>query len=98
ALYIAREEFAAGEQAADAAHMRVAVAADAIAHAVEDQRALPERLERLEAFLQSKLRALFIRPERRRHDAVRAEHNNQPLLALLLVGEAQAGEVQNERQ
>ncbi len=42
--------------------------------------------------------AFLIRPEGRRHDAVGAEHDHQPLLAALLIGEAQAGQVEHERQ
>ena len=42
--------------------------------------------------------ALLVGPERRGDDAVGAEHDDQPLLAPLLVGEAQARQVQDERQ
>ena len=40
----------------------------------------------------------LVGPERRRHDAVGAEHDDQPLLPLLLIGEAQARQVEHERQ
>ena len=50
ALDVAGEEFDAGEQAADAAHVAVAVAANAIADAVQRQDLVLERLQRLRGF------------------------------------------------
>ena len=81
ALDVARKELDAGEQAADAAHVVVAVAADAVADAVEDQRAVLERGERLEDRLERELVALLVGPEVAGHDPVGAEHHDQPLLS-----------------
>ena len=53
ALDVAREELDAGQQAADAAHVVVAVAADLVADAVQGQRPVLERLQRLEALLEA---------------------------------------------
>ena len=78
--------------------MVVAVAADLVADAVEDQRAVLERLQRLQALLERERRPLLVGPERRGNDAVGAEHDDQPLLPPLLIGEAQAGQVQDERE
>ena len=50
ALDVAGEQLDAGEQAADAAHVVVAVAADLVADAVQDQRLVLERLQRLAGF------------------------------------------------
>ena len=44
------------------------------------------------------VRPFLVGPERRGDDAVGAEHHDQPLLPLLLIGEAQARQVQQERQ
>ena len=98
ALDVAGEQLDAGEQAADAAHVAVAVAADPVADAVQEQRPVPERLQRRDALLERELGAVLVRPEGRRNDAVGAEHNDEPLLALRLVGERQAGQVEQERQ
>src|SRR5262249_33244341 len=98
ALDVAGKQFDSCQQAADAAHVIVAVAADLIANAVEDERALLERLQRLQALLEGGQLAFLVGPERGGHDAVGAEQDDQPLLAPLLIGEAEAGQVQNERQ
>ena len=88
-----------GEQAADAAHVVVAVAADLVADAVEDQRPVLERLERLEALLERERRRL---PRR-----ARTPTGSTPLglnmttsrcFRRCLVGEAEAGQVEDERQ
>ena len=75
ALDVAREKLDARQQAAHAAHVVVAVAAHLVADAVEDQRAIMERLERLQDLLELERRAFLVGPERRRHDAVGAEHD-----------------------
>src|SRR5262249_5365998 len=98
ALDVAGEQLDAGQEAAHAAHVRVAVAAHLVADAVQDEGALAERLQRREALLERELLALLVGPERRRHDAVGAEHHDEPLLPALLVGEAQARQVEDERQ
>ena len=97
-LDVAGEELDARQQAAHAAHVVVAVAAKLVADAVQNQRAVAKRLQRLQALFELERRPFLIGPERRRHDAVGAEHHDQPLLALLLIGESQAGQVQHERQ
>ena len=43
-------------------------------------------------------RAFLVGPECRRHDAVGAEHHDQPLLAPLLIRKPQARQIQDERQ
>ena len=58
ALDVAGEQLDAGEQAADAAHVAVAVAADLVADAVQGQRLVLERLQRLEALLERERRRL----------------------------------------
>ena len=58
ALDVAGEQLDAGQQAADAAHVVVAVAADLVADAVQDQRAVSERLQRLQALLERERLAL----------------------------------------
>ena len=98
ALDVAGEQLDAGQQAADAAHVVVAVAADLVADAVQDQRLVLERLERRQALLERELRPFLVGPEGRRDDAVGAEHDDQPLLAPRLVGEAEARQVQDERE
>ena len=76
----------------------VAVAADLVAHAVENQRSLAQLGHRLKAFLQLEVAAFLSRPKGRRHHALRAEPHVQSLLPLLLVGEAEARQIQDERQ
>ena len=98
ALDVAGKQLDAGEQAADAAHVAIAVAADLVAHAVQHQRAILKRLERLEALLERELLPFFVRPECARHDAVGAEHDHHPLLPPRLIGERQARQIQDERQ
>src|SRR6185295_4966617 len=82
ALDVAGKQFDAGEQAADAAHVAVAVAANSVAHAFENQRLILERRERLEAFLERELGPLLIGPERAGNHAIGAEYDDEPLLAL----------------
>ena len=98
ALDVARKELDAGEQATDSAHVIVAVAAYFIAHAVLRQHTILERCQRLEARLERLERSLLVGPEVSRDDAIGAEQNDQPLLAPLLVGEPEAGQVEHERQ
>src|SRR5262245_58773378 len=87
-------------RASPAAHVGVAVAADAVADAVQRQQAVLERLEGAETFLECHVGEVAggVRPEGRRHDAVGAEHDDEPLLAPLLVGEGEAGQVADEWQ
>ena len=60
----------------------VAVAADLVGHAVEQQRPVAERLERREDRLERRRSAPLVRPEVGRHRAVGAEHHDdQPLPA-----------------
>ena len=99
ALDVAREQLDAGEQAAHAAHVAVAVALDLVADALEHQGLGLEGLERLQALLESRSRgALGIGPEGVRHHAVRAEHDHQALLAPRGVAEPEAGQVEQEGQ
>ena len=88
-----------GQQAADAAHVVVAVAADLVADAVQDQRPVLERLERLEALLERERLAL---PRRARRSwastPLGLNMTTSRCLRRCLVGEAQAGQVQDERQ
>ena len=64
ALDVAGEQLDAGQQTADAAHVVVAVAANLVANAVQDQRAILERLQRLEAFLEGGQLPFLVGPER----------------------------------
>src|SRR5262249_15213258 len=98
ALDIAREELRAGEQTPHAPHVCVAVAANAVADAVENEGSTLERLQRLQRLLEREVLALFIRPKRVRNNTVWAEDHYQPLLPLRAVGRRQAGQVGNERQ
>ena len=97
-LDVAGKELDPRQQAAHAAHVVVAVAAELVADPVEDQRAILERLQRLQALLELERRPFLVGPERRGNDAVGAEHDDQPLLAPLLIRETQAGQVQDERE
>ena len=58
ALDVAGEKLDAGQQAAHAAHVVVAVAANLVADAVENQGAISKRLQRLQAFLELERSAL----------------------------------------
>ena len=98
ALNVAGEQLGAGEQAADAAHVVVAVAADLVAHAVQHERAVLKAFERLEACFEREVLAFLIGPEGFGHDAVRAEHDHQPLPPRHEVRQTQAREVQRKRQ
>lgn len=98
ALDVARIKLDACQQAADAAHVAVAVAADLVAHAVQNERAVFERLQRLQALFKGELFALFIGPEGFGHDAVGAEHHHQPLLAGFGFAAGQTGQVEHKRQ
>ena len=98
ALDVAGKQLGAGQQAADAAHVVVAVAAHFVAHAVQDERLIAERIERRQAFWEAEIVAIIVGPKRVRHHAVGAENNHQPPLALLLIREAQAGQIQHKRQ
>src|SRR6185369_14907263 len=73
ALDVAGEELDAGQQAADAAHVAVAVGADLVADAVEGEQLLLEGLEGLEAFLEVAELAFRVGPEVLGDDAVGAE-------------------------
>jgi hypothetical protein len=96
ALDVARVQLDAGEKAAHAAHVGVAVAANPVADAVQEERAVLERLQRLDALLERELVARLVRPEGVGEDAVGREHDDEALLARRLICEPQAGEVQDE--
>ena len=91
ALDVAGEQLDAGQQAADAAHVVVAVAADLVADAVQDRACGPGtaraacRLSLSVKFAPSSSGQKVVG-----HDAVGAEHHDQPLLAAAGVGEAEA--------
>ena len=87
---VAFEQLVAGEQAAHAAHVAVAIAAHFVGDAVEDEHAVLEGFERLEDRFQLGERSGAVRPEILRQRAVRGEEDDQPL-ALLRCG--RAGEV-----
>src|SRR5262249_28377888 len=74
----------------------IAVADDLVADPVQDQGAAAERFEGRQAFLERGEHPLVVGKESRWDDAVGAEHDREPLLAPLLVGEAQAGKVHDE--
>ena len=67
--------------------------------AVEDERLVLERFERLEAFFEDEFAAEFFGPEVFGDHAVGAEHDDQALAARAgrFGGKAEAGEVQHER-
>ena len=94
-LDVTGEKFNAGEQAANAAHVVVAIAFDPVANAFEDQCLLLKWFERREAFLEFGQFAFLLRPEVLGNDAIGAEDNDHALLALSLVGEAETGQVEN---
>ena len=97
-LDVPRKELDTRQQTAHAPHVVIAVAADLIANAVQEQGPVLERHERLEALLELEILALLVGPERRRDDAVGTEHHHEPLLPLRLIGEPQARQVEQERQ
>jgi hypothetical protein len=74
----------------------IAIATDLVGEAVEDERLFAEGLERLQDFLEGGELALLIRPEGRRDGAVGGEDEDDALLALGLVGESEAGQVEQE--
>ena len=88
ALDIAGEELDAGQQAAHAAHVSVAVAADLVREALEEQQPVLERLERRDDLLERERIAYLVGPELIGQRAVGAEHDDQPLLARRCVGES----------
>src|SRR5262249_30806826 len=75
----------------------VAVAADLVADAVQEQGLVLERLQRFGAFAQRELLAGFLGPEVVGEDAIGAEHDDETLLGLRLLAGANAGEVQHKR-
>ncbi len=98
ALDVAGIQLRACEQAADAAHVVVAVAAHLVAHAVQNEGLIAEWIKRRQAFREAEIVSIIGGPKRVRHHAVGAENNHQPPLALLLIREAQAGQIQHKRQ
>ncbi len=78
ALDVAREKLDAGQQAADAAHVAVAVAANLVADAVQDQGLFPKRLQRRKALLKRCELPLFIWPEVFGNDAIGGKNHHQP--------------------
>ena len=98
ALDVAGVQLHAGQQTAHAAHVIVAVAAHLVAHPVQDEHLVAVGFQRLEAFFDREILALLVRPEVRQHNAVRAEHHDQPLFAALRVGEPKARQVADKRR
>src|SRR5262249_34702074 len=96
-LDVAGEEFDAGEEAAYAAHVAVAVAANLVGDTLQCERLLAERFERREDFLERLQFALGIRPVRRGDGPVGAEDEDDTLLPLRLIGEAKTRQVEDER-
>ena len=96
---VAGEEFDAGKQAAHAAHVRVAVAADAVVHALEREQPVLERLEGLHDRLEPEVRAFLVGPEGRRDDAVGREDEDDALAAAGGgLGGAERGQSAEERE
>jgi hypothetical protein len=95
-LDVAGEQLDASQQAADAAHVIVAVAANFVAHTVQREQSVAEWLKRREAFFERGQFAFIIRPERLGDDAIGAEHDHQSLLPPGRAGEAQAGQIADE--
>ena len=97
ALDVAGEELDAGQEAADAAHVAVAVGADLVADPVEGEQLLLEGVEGLEALLELAELAFRVGPEVLGDDAVGAEHDHEPLLRRSAArGEAEAGQLREE--
>ena len=69
-----------------------------VADAVQDQGTIAKRLQRRQALFQLERRTFLVGPERLGDNAVGAEHDDQPLLAPLLIREAEAGQIQDERE
>ena len=80
ALDVTGKKLVGGEQATDAAHMSVAIAADFVADAFQCHQAAFIWLERREDALEFKIGADFIRPELRRDGAVGREEENDALV------------------
>ena len=98
ALDVAGEQLGAGEKAADAAHVVVAVAADAIGDAFKDERPVLKQFEWLEDFLEFEIVAGVVGPELFGEHAVGTEDDDQALAARDdRRGEAEAWQVENER-
>ena len=105
-LDVAREELDTGEEAADAAHVAVAVAADLVADSLEREEAILERGQRREdrTQLHRRLGIPFRpgerpscgRPEVLLHGAVRAEDDDEPLPRR--GGACEAGQIAEERR
>ena len=96
---VAGEELDAGEQAAHAAHVRIAVAADAVVDALEREQLVLERLEGLHDRLEPEVRAFLVGPESRRDDAIGREDEDDALAtAGGRLGGAERGESAEERQ
>ena len=96
---VAGEELDAGQQAAHAAHVGIAVAADTIVHALEREQLVLERLEGLHDRLELEVSAFLVGPEGRRDDAVGREDEDHALAAAGgRFGGAEGGEAAEERE
>ena len=79
---VALHQLVAGEQAAHAAHVAVAIATDFVGDAMEDEGLLFEGFERLQDGAELELGSSFLRPELLGQGAIGREHDDQPLTAL----------------
>ena len=98
-LDVAREQLDPGQEAADPPHVVVAVAPDLVADPVQGQHPVLERFERLEALLERELRPFLV--SARSLDGITPLGLNMMTSRFLrtpVVGEAQAREVEEERQ
>jgi hypothetical protein len=78
-LNVAREKFGSSQQATHATHMIVTIAANFVAHAIQNQSSVLEIFQRFHDPLESELVPFFIRPKIPRHSSVWTEHNDQSL-------------------
>jgi hypothetical protein len=95
---VAGEEFGAGEQAAHAAHVGVAITTHFVVHAVEDEGAFFEGLEGFEDGFELEGVALLLWPEVLGQGAVWAEHDDHALAPLRGGGTGEAGQAGEEGQ
>ena len=78
--------------------MAVAIAADFVGEAVQGEQAVAVGRERAEDFLQLKIAADLVGPERRRDGAIGREDDDEALPRAGRGGEREAGEPGDERQ
>jgi hypothetical protein len=96
ALDVAGEEFDAGEEAAYAAHVTVAVAADAVGEALQQEHALLVVLEGFQDGLELSQFTRLVRPEVRREGAVWREHDDEALPGGGVLCPVEAGQTGDE--